>query len=227
MDGCCDGIDCDPETHRGHHTTTEKLAAGLRFAFSELMDDLSIYFLLGILLAGIITVIIPESAMTGQFGSGIWAYLGMLVVSLPLYVCATLSHTYSCRIGAQGYEPRCRAGLAPGRAGYQHGDHHHGGRHTGEKDAGSVYRFDCGLHARPGICHRRDVPRTGNIGRSRCRGVRAGVSPYLAPLAIHCNPGMPHCPFPLAGQDSPLDNAGRQSADSRLMLLLGQLMLRR
>lgn len=105
VDGCCDGIDCDPETHRNHHTTTEKLVAGLRFAFSELMDDLSIYFVLGILLAGVITVIIPESALTGHFGTGILAYLGMLVVSLPLYVCATLSTPVAAALVLKGMSP--------------------------------------------------------------------------------------------------------------------------
>lgn len=105
VDGCCDGIDCDPETHRSHHTTVEKLRAAMRFAFSELMDDLAVYFILGILLAGVITVVIPESAMSGQYGSGVWAYLGMLAVSLPLYVCATLSTPVAAALVIKGLSP--------------------------------------------------------------------------------------------------------------------------
>ena len=105
IDGCCDGIDCDPRTHSRHHTVTEKLRAGMRFAFSELMDDLSVYFMLGILLAGIITVVIPASAMSGDLGSGLGAYLGMLAVSLPLYVCATLSTPVAAALVLKGLSP--------------------------------------------------------------------------------------------------------------------------
>jgi uncharacterized protein len=105
VDGCCDGIDCDPATHRGHHTVFEKLRAGMRFAFGELMDDLAVYFMLGILLAGVITAIVPESALSGDFGSGLWAYLGMLAVSLPLYVCATLSTPVAAALVLKGLSP--------------------------------------------------------------------------------------------------------------------------
>ncbi len=105
VDACCDGIDCDAETHAHHHTLYEKFRAGISFAFSELMDDLSGYFLLGILLAGVIAVIVPESAMSGQYGSGLLAYLGMLAVSLPLYVCATLSTPVAAALVMKGLSP--------------------------------------------------------------------------------------------------------------------------
>jgi uncharacterized protein len=105
VDACCNGVGCDPATHARHHSVYEKFRAGLRFAFDELMDDISVYFLLGVLLAGVITAVMPASAMSSHSGSGLWAYLGMLVVSLPLYVCATLSTPIAAALVMKGVSP--------------------------------------------------------------------------------------------------------------------------
>ncbi len=105
VDGCCDGIDCDPKEHARHHTFLEKLRAGAMFSFDELMSDLATWFMLGILLAGVISALVPESFISGHFGSGVVAYLGMLVVSLPMYVCATMSTPIAAALVLKGMSP--------------------------------------------------------------------------------------------------------------------------
>lgn len=105
VDQCCDGVDCDPADHARHHTFMEKLQAGAMFAFDELMSDLATWFMLGILLAGLITALVPESFIAGNFGSGLFAYLGMLVVSLPMYVCATMSTPIAAALVLKGMSP--------------------------------------------------------------------------------------------------------------------------
>ncbi len=105
IDACCDGSDCDPWAHARHHTFVEKLQAGMRFAFKDLMADLAVWFVLGILLAGIISALIPESIISAVFGSGILAYLGALVISGPMYVCATLSTPVAAALVVKGMSP--------------------------------------------------------------------------------------------------------------------------
>jgi hypothetical protein len=105
VDACCDGSNCDPWQHARHHTTGEKLWAGLRFAFSDLMADLAIWFVLGIFLAGIISVLVPSSLISAVFGSGIIAYLGALIISGPMYVCATLSTPVAAALVMKGMSP--------------------------------------------------------------------------------------------------------------------------
>jgi uncharacterized membrane protein YraQ (UPF0718 family) len=105
VDGCCDGTDCDPTEHASHHTIIERLQAGIRFAFDELMTDLASWFLLGILLAGIISTLVPESFVSVNLGSGIVAYLGMLAVSLPMYVCASMSTPIAAALIMKGMSP--------------------------------------------------------------------------------------------------------------------------
>jgi len=105
VDGCCDGTDCDPSDHASRHTMNERLRAGFRFAFDELMNDLAGWFVLGILLAGVISAVVPESFVSKTLGSGIIAYLGMLAVSLPMYVCASMSTPIAAALILKGMSP--------------------------------------------------------------------------------------------------------------------------
>jgi uncharacterized protein len=105
IDGCCDGSDCDPWVHARHHTAIEKLQAGMHFAFNGLVADLAGWLVLGVLLAGVIAVLVPNSLVSSVFGSGILAYLGALIVSLPMYVCATMSTPIAAALMMKGMSP--------------------------------------------------------------------------------------------------------------------------
>ena len=105
MDGCCDGVGCDPAEHRRHHTLGEKLAAGMRFAFGELWGELAGWFLVGLLAAGVITAALPQDALTGHLGGGLPAMLLMLLVGIPLYICATASTPIAAALILKGLSP--------------------------------------------------------------------------------------------------------------------------
>ncbi|MGD9238300.1 MAG: SO_0444 family Cu/Zn efflux transporter [Desulfobacterales bacterium] len=105
VDGCCDGETCAPEEHRNHHTFGEKLSAGMRFAVDDLWDDLAGWFLIGMLLAGLITVLIPPDMFSEYLGAGLPAMLIMLVVGIPLYICATASTPIAAALILKGVSP--------------------------------------------------------------------------------------------------------------------------
>ncbi len=63
---------------------------GLRYAFSDLMDDLSLWLAIGIVAAGVVVTLAPPSVLS-EWGSGPLAMLLMLLISVPMYVCATAS----------------------------------------------------------------------------------------------------------------------------------------
>ena len=69
VDNCCDGKNCDPQTHRKHHTLLEKVKAGAGYAFGDLWDDMAKWFFFGVLLAGFITVLIPDDIFSRYLGS--------------------------------------------------------------------------------------------------------------------------------------------------------------
>lgn len=105
VDGCCDGVDCPPEVHRRHHSFFEKLISGLRYAFTDFWNDLAGYFFLGVLLAGIITALIPDSFFSAHLGAGLPAMLIMLAAGAPLYVCATASTPIAAALILKGVSP--------------------------------------------------------------------------------------------------------------------------
>ncbi len=105
LDGCCDGVDCDPAVHARHHRPGEKLGFGLRYAFGELWADLAGWFLLGILLAGVITALVPDSFFSQYLGGGITSMLAMLAVGIPLYMCATSSTPIAAALVLKGLSP--------------------------------------------------------------------------------------------------------------------------
>jgi uncharacterized membrane protein YraQ (UPF0718 family) len=105
VDGCCDGVNCSPEVHKHHHTFLEKLGAGLRFAVLDLWGDLAVWFFVGLLLAGLITVLIPDYVFSAYLGTRLPAMLLMLAVGIPLYICATASTPIAAALILKGVSP--------------------------------------------------------------------------------------------------------------------------
>ncbi len=105
VDNCCDGKNCDPETHRGHHTFLEKIKAGVGYAFGDLWEDMAKWFLFGVLLAGLMTVLVPDDIFSRYLGSGLSAMLLMLAVGIPLYICATASTPIAAALILKGVSP--------------------------------------------------------------------------------------------------------------------------
>ena len=105
VDGCCDGVNCDPGVHSRHHTFFEKLRAGFGYAFKDLWTDIAAWFLFGLLLAGVITVMIPDDIFSRYLGSGLPAMLLMLAVGIPLYICATASTPIAAALILKGVSP--------------------------------------------------------------------------------------------------------------------------
>ena len=83
----------------------EKLGAGMRFAIKDLWEDLAGWFLIGIVLAGLITVVIPPDMFSKYLGAGLPAMLIMLAVGIPLYICATASTPIAAALILKGVSP--------------------------------------------------------------------------------------------------------------------------
>jgi uncharacterized membrane protein YraQ (UPF0718 family) len=105
IDGCCDGLNCSPQEHRRHHSLREKLAAGFRFALIDLWGDLAGWFFIGLILAGLITTLIPDDVFTRYLGAGLPAMLLMLAIGIPLYICATASTPIAAALILKGVSP--------------------------------------------------------------------------------------------------------------------------
>jgi len=86
---CCSSGDTVMEI-TGNEDIWNRTAGGLRYAFTDLMDDLALWLLVGIVAAGAVVTLVPPDMLV-EWGSGLGAMLLILLISVPMYVCATAS----------------------------------------------------------------------------------------------------------------------------------------
>jgi len=75
------------------------------YAFVELMNDIGKWLIIGILIGGIITYLIPPDFFQTSFTSKWQAILLILIVSVPLYVCATGTIPIAAALMLKGLNP--------------------------------------------------------------------------------------------------------------------------
>jgi uncharacterized protein len=105
IDNCCDGKDCPKEEHAHHHSFFEKVRAGLRFALFDIWGDIVLWFFAGLLIAGGIMALIPDAFMERWLGGGFSSMLAMLVVGIPMYICASASTPIAAALIVKGVSP--------------------------------------------------------------------------------------------------------------------------
>lgn len=81
------------------------LARALRYAFVDMLDDLAGALLLGVLLSGLIAVLIPESAFDSALLQGPGGIFLMLLIGVPIYVCAAASTPIAASLILKGLSP--------------------------------------------------------------------------------------------------------------------------
>jgi len=82
-----------------------RLIKGLKYAYIELLAEISKWMLVGIFLAGIISYAVPESLIQNYLDGGLGSMLVMLLVGIPLYICATASTPLAASLIAKGMSP--------------------------------------------------------------------------------------------------------------------------
>lgn len=82
-----------------------RLLAGVRYAFGELLRDIGGWLLLGIVIAGVIDALIPDAFFAGLGDNRLTMMLAMLVVGIPLYICASASTPIAAALILKGISP--------------------------------------------------------------------------------------------------------------------------
>lgn len=74
-------------------------------SFSVLFNELSHWIFLGLVLSGVLTWLVPPGALSRFFGSGLTPMLVMLVIGLPMYICASGSTPLAAALIYKGLSP--------------------------------------------------------------------------------------------------------------------------
>lgn len=82
----------------------QKLAAAIKYGYGKLLTDFMGWLLIGIGFAALIQTYVPASFMT-EYGSGIIAMLITVLISIPMYICATASTPIAAGLMLSGVSP--------------------------------------------------------------------------------------------------------------------------
>ena len=95
---------CCHKTTVAPSTIGEKIKTALVFGYGQLLRDFMLWFLIGIFFAAIVTTIVPAGFLN-QYAQGILAMLVVVLISIPMYVCATASTPIAVGLLLSGITP--------------------------------------------------------------------------------------------------------------------------
>lgn len=78
---------------------------GFDFAFGELLTDIGPWLLMGIVIAGAISGMVPDGMIEKHLGAGFKPMLIMLIIGMPVFVCATASTPIVAALALKGLSP--------------------------------------------------------------------------------------------------------------------------
>jgi uncharacterized membrane protein YraQ (UPF0718 family) len=95
---------CCHKTSTAAATIREKIQGVFVFGYGQLLRDFMLWFLVGIFFAALVTTLVPEGFLT-QYAQGILAMLVVVLISIPMYVCATASTPIAVGLLLSGITP--------------------------------------------------------------------------------------------------------------------------
>ena len=92
-DECCSG-----ENKR-------RVTRGLKYGFVTLPRDIGKAMLIGLVIAAVISALVPDGYFAEKLGTGIFAMVVMMFLGIPVYVCATASVPVAAALILKGLTP--------------------------------------------------------------------------------------------------------------------------
>lgn len=83
---------------------SRRIGDGLRYAFCDLFDEILWWLAIGLVAAGAVMTFLSPSTLA-EVGSGLTAKLVMLLVGVPMYICATASTPLAASLLLAGISP--------------------------------------------------------------------------------------------------------------------------
>jgi len=90
---------------RQRHPILGSIGKGLRYAVIDVWGDIALWFYVGLAIAAVITVLVPDALMVNLLGGGLGSMLIMLAMGTPLYICATASTPIAAALILKGVSP--------------------------------------------------------------------------------------------------------------------------
>lgn len=96
----------DPKKTEGRRQPfAQKFTEGFRYAFLDVWGEIAVWFYIGLGIAALITVLVPDALMARFLGGGFGSMFIMLLVGVPLYICASASTPIAAALILKGVSP--------------------------------------------------------------------------------------------------------------------------
>ncbi len=103
----------DKEDDREAESNNQKLPSGFfpkikemfRYAFVEFLQDIMGWLLIGLMIAALMAVVIPDDFFAGKVSNDFLEMLIVLVAAIPVYICATASVPVAAILMLKGLSP--------------------------------------------------------------------------------------------------------------------------
>jgi len=92
------------ENNKQQLSLGQKLLAATTYGYGKLLADFMGWLLVGIGFAALIQTFVPPSLMS-EYGNGIFAMLLTVIISIPMYICATASTPIAAGLMLSGVSP--------------------------------------------------------------------------------------------------------------------------
>ena len=99
VDSCCGGHDKVPTSFVG------KIIEALRYAYIDMMESVGKWLVVGLIVAGLITIFVPDSYFEIFKDNSFTSMLLVLCISIPMYLCATGSIPIAVALMMKGLTP--------------------------------------------------------------------------------------------------------------------------
>ena len=96
---------CHHEHHEHHATFLQKIKSALQYGYVEMMEDIGKWLIVGLIVAGLITVLVPAEAFKIFNENTFLSMLLVLAIAVPMYVCATGSIPIAVALIMKGLTP--------------------------------------------------------------------------------------------------------------------------
>ena len=107
---CADDCDAGTAGTAGKGNTAavvekSRFRSAVDYAFVTLFDDLVFWFLIGVLLTGLIAAVLPDGFLARYIGGGLLSMILAMLVGIPLYMCASGSTPVAAAFLMKGLNP--------------------------------------------------------------------------------------------------------------------------
>ncbi len=97
------GCQADAEQSRG--SFFGKVVASVKYGFGDMISHVGKWLVIGLVVAALITVLVPDDIFTGLARYPLLAMLAMVAVAVPMYICATGSIPIALSLMLKGLSP--------------------------------------------------------------------------------------------------------------------------